>query len=92
MELPGAANTKHLYTICTTSAQRPRLWSNIVQMLYKCFVFDGYVSKTSGASVSHNTNNLVQIYNWNYEVVHTSLETMINLFKNHNIKKIHTVF
>ena len=34
------ANTKHLYNICTTSAQRRR-WSNIVQMLYKCFVFTG---------------------------------------------------
>ena len=33
------ANTKHLYNICTTSAQRLRLWSNIVQKLYKCFVF-----------------------------------------------------
>ena len=32
------ANTKHLYNICTTSAHR---WSNIVQMLYKCFVFAG---------------------------------------------------
>ena len=26
------ANTKHLYSICTTSAQRLRRWSNIVQM------------------------------------------------------------
>ena len=25
--------------ICTTSAQRLRRWSNIVQILYKCFVF-----------------------------------------------------
>ena len=31
------ANTKQLYNICTTSAQRRRRWSNIVQMLYKCF-------------------------------------------------------
>ena len=32
------AKTEHLYTICTTSAQR--LWhcSNIPTMLYKCFV------------------------------------------------------
>ena len=35
------ANTKHLYNICTTSAQRLRRWSNIVQMLYKCFVLTG---------------------------------------------------
>ena len=33
------ANTKHLYSICPTSAQRLRRWSNIVQILYKCFVF-----------------------------------------------------
>ena len=32
---------KHLYNICKTSAQRLRRWSNIVQMLYKCFVFAG---------------------------------------------------
>ena len=32
------ANTKHLHNICTTSAQRLRRWSNIVQMLYKCFL------------------------------------------------------
>ena len=31
----------HLYNICTTSAQRLRRWSNIVQMLYKRFVFAG---------------------------------------------------
>ena len=31
--------TKHLYNICTMSVQRLRRWSNIVQMLYKCFVF-----------------------------------------------------
>ena len=36
------ANTKHLYTIYTTLAQRRRRrrrWANIVYMLYKCFVF-----------------------------------------------------
>ena len=32
-------NTKYLYNICTTSAQRLRPWSSIVQKLYKCFVF-----------------------------------------------------
>ena len=36
-------NTKQLYNICTTSAQRLRRWSNIVQMLYKCLVFTGYM-------------------------------------------------
>ena len=33
---PIPANAKHLYSICTTSAQRLRRWSNIVQMLCKC--------------------------------------------------------
>ena len=37
------ANTKHLYDICTTSAQRLRRWSNIVQMSYKCFVHTGSI-------------------------------------------------
>ena len=32
-------NTKHLYNICTTLAQRRRRWADVVQMLYKCFVF-----------------------------------------------------
>ena len=35
------ANTKHLNTICTTSAQCLQRYSNIVQMLYSCFVFTG---------------------------------------------------
>ena len=34
-------SSKHLYNIYTTSAQRLRRWSNIVQMFYKCFVFAG---------------------------------------------------
>ena len=33
------ANTKHLYNICTKSAQRLRRWPSIVQMSYKCFMF-----------------------------------------------------
>ena len=32
-------NTKHLYNICTISGQRRRRWADVVQMLYKCFVF-----------------------------------------------------
>ena len=35
------ANTKHFYNICTASSQRLRRWSDIVQMLYKYFVFAG---------------------------------------------------
>ena len=34
-------NAKHLYNIFTMLDQRRRRWSNIVQMLYKCFVFAG---------------------------------------------------
>ena len=34
-------NTKHLYNICTMLGQRRRRWPNVVQMLYKCFVFAG---------------------------------------------------
>ena len=35
------ANTNKLYNIYTTSAQRLWRWPNIVEMLYKCFVFAG---------------------------------------------------
>ena len=35
------ANTKHLYDICTMLDQRRRRWADVVQMLYKCFVFAG---------------------------------------------------
>ena len=34
-------NTKHLYNICTMLAQRRRRWTDVVQMLCKCFVFSG---------------------------------------------------
>ena len=33
------ANTKHLYDICTMLDQRRRRLADVVQMLYKCFVF-----------------------------------------------------
>ena len=32
-------NTTHLYNICTMSAQRRRRWADVVQLLYKWFVF-----------------------------------------------------
>ena len=35
------ANTKHSYDICTMLDQRRRRWADVVQMLYKCFVFAG---------------------------------------------------
>ena len=34
-------NTKHLYNICRMLDQRRRRWADVVQMLYKCFVFAG---------------------------------------------------
>ena len=33
------AITKRLYNIFTMLDQRRRLWANVVQMLYTCFVF-----------------------------------------------------
>ena len=33
------SNTKHLYNIYTMLDQRQRRWADVVQMLYKCFVF-----------------------------------------------------
>ena len=32
-------NTKHLYNNFTMLDQRRRRWADVVQMLYKCFVF-----------------------------------------------------
>ena len=54
------ANTKHLYNICTTSAQRLRRWADVVQLLYKCFVFAGLsvtwdLSKPEGWLYNGNT-------------------------------------
>ena len=34
-------NTKHLYDICTKLVQCRRRCADVVQMLYKCFVFTG---------------------------------------------------
>ena len=38
------ANTTHLCNICTMLGQRHRCWADIVQMLFKCFVFAGKLS------------------------------------------------
>ena len=42
-----SANTKHLYNICTMLDQRRRRWADVVQMLYKCFVFDGMLLQSN---------------------------------------------
>ena len=34
-------HTKHLHNICTILDQRRRRWADVVQKLYKCFVFAG---------------------------------------------------
>ena len=34
-------NTKHLYNVNTMLVQRQRSWADVVQILYKCFVFAG---------------------------------------------------
>ena len=54
--------TKHLYTICTTSAQRLRRWSNIVQMLYKVLVWHS-ASVRSSRSVSLRYHDEVEHLN-----------------------------
>ena len=38
-----SVNTKHLYNICTMLDQGRRNWADVVQMLYKYFVFVGYM-------------------------------------------------
>ena len=35
------ANTKYLYSVYTMLSQRRRRWTDVVSMLYKCFVFAG---------------------------------------------------
>ena len=43
------ASTKHLYNICAMSAQRLRRWADIVQILYKCFLFTRKTKKQPSA-------------------------------------------
>ena len=38
---PASKQNKHLHNICTMLDQRRRRWADVVQMLYKCFVFAG---------------------------------------------------
>ena len=48
------ANTRLLYNICTMLDQRQRRWADVVQMLYKSFVFVGlFVSKTMHKYISY---------------------------------------
>ena len=45
-------NTKHLYNICTMSAQRRRRWAHVVQMVYKWFVFAGMYTDPCSPTLS----------------------------------------
>ena len=49
------ANRKHLYNICTTSAQRLRRCFNVLQMLYKCFLFTGVLCLQIVSVTDHTT-------------------------------------
>ena len=66
------ANTKHLYKICTMLDQRRRRWADVVQMLYKCFVFAGKwlsisISTWPSVSPAGNVSRLDQILGWTGE-------------------------
>ena len=52
------ANTKHLYNIFTMLAQRRRRWANVVEMLYKCCVFAGYVPLTYDTLLFYSPRNV----------------------------------
>ena len=58
-------NTKDLYNICTMSDQRRKRWVNVVQMLYKCFVFARIMQNNSFYWThdchSHFENNMCAI-------------------------------
>ena len=54
MEITIPVNTKHLYNICTTSAQRLRRWSNIVIQMF-CVYWDNGYTKLSEQFEDHVT-------------------------------------
>ena len=59
-------NTKHLYNICTMLDQRRGRWADVVQMLYKCFVFTGIVSDNIHAdTLRYSMSNLKIIFEKN---------------------------
>ena len=63
-------STKHLYDICTMLAQRRRGWADVVQMLYKCFVFAGSPRRRfeCQGSDNHNTSfvtiSIITVFWW----------------------------
>ena len=60
-------NTNHLYNICTMLDQRRRCWADIVQMLYKCFVFAGNVLRWNNLAFLFfisQTSFINQFFTW----------------------------
>ena len=53
------ASKKHLYNICTASAQCLRRWSNIVQMLYKYVYWVDQIHNGVRRSLNHGRIRLV---------------------------------
>ena len=77
--------------MCTTSAQRLQRWSNIVQMLYKCFVFTGIIvtclpEVDAGPTLKHHWDTprvcgMLQSVMWFYcpsDILQRSLTNTIN--------------
>ena len=63
----GSAPAKHLYNICTMLDQRCRRWADVVQMLYKWFVFSwaypGSCDAGSTGSVRYSDRSIFrQVY------------------------------
>ena len=63
-------NTKHLHNICTMLGQRRRRWADVVQMLYKCFVFTGKQRLVSKLYITENKfDDDIQIVT--YQIMYT---------------------
>ena len=62
------AKTKYSYNICTMLGERRMRWADVVQMLYKCFVFAGELVAPWALhwSVCHlrSVLDIVQCLNW----------------------------
>ena len=56
---PVGLNTKHLYNICTKLVQRRR---DVVQMLYKCFVFAGNEICDGALSLSLHNQSIKSLF------------------------------
>ena len=63
------ANTKHLYNICTMLDQRRRRWDDIVQMLYKCFVFAGIYPAQNQLGPVSGRYHLLPGYDFSFSLI-----------------------